>query len=161
MLDRLDGYLRATLGASRAAHPLADEFDRLRDYLELMAVRMGPRLAYAGAARGAARSARAPLLLQPLVENAIRHGLEPRVEGGRIEVAARREAGELVLTVRDTGAGFDPRRRRAGHFGLAQVRERVASATAGQGRLAVQSQPGAGTTVRITLPSPDPPCPPP
>jgi CheY-like chemotaxis protein len=109
MLDRLDGYLRATLGASRApAHPLADEFDRLRDYLELMGAHGPAAGVHARAARGAARSARAPLLLQPLVENAIRHGLEPRVEGGRIEVAARREAGELVLTVRDTGAGFDP-----------------------------------------------------
>ncbi len=155
MLDRLDGYLRATLGASRApAHPLADEFDRLRDYLELMAVRMGPRLAYTLELPAALRDRPVPtLLLQPVVENAIRHGLEPRVEGGRIEVAARREAGELVLTVRDTGAGFDPQAPpRAGHFGLAQVGERVASATAGQGRLAVQSQPGAGTTVRITLP---------
>ena len=155
MLDRLDGYLRATLGASRAPqHPLADEFDRLRDYLELMAVRMGPRLAYTLDLPAALRDRPVPtLLLQPVVENAIRHGLEPCVAGGRIEVAARRDADALILSVHDTGAGFDPHASpRAGHFGLAQVRERVASATGGQGRVDVQSQPGAGATVRITLP---------
>ena len=84
MLDHLIAYLRATLSASRATlHPLADEMDRLRDYLELMAVRMGPRLAYALEVPEALHAIPVPpLLLQPLVENAIRHGLEPQVEGG-------------------------------------------------------------------------------
>ena len=80
MLDHLIAYLRATLGASRATlHPLEDEFARLADYLALMAMRMGPRLAYALDLPEPLRGVPVPpLLLQPLVENAIRHGLEPR-----------------------------------------------------------------------------------
>ena len=155
MLDRLNDYLRATLAASRATqHPLAAEFERLRDYLALMAIRMGPRLAFELHLPDELRALPVPpLLLQPLVENAIQHGLEPRVEGGRIDVSAAREGGALVLTVRDTGIGFDAREAPpAGRFGMAQVFERVASAYGGRGTVEVQSQPGAGTTVRIALP---------
>jgi sensor histidine kinase YesM len=109
MLDRLIGYLRATLGASRIGlHPLADEFDRLADYLALMALRMGPRLQVALDLPTDLRALPVPpLLLQPLVENCIRHGLEPKVEGGRIEVRAARRGDQLLLTVRDTGVGLD------------------------------------------------------
>jgi hypothetical protein len=159
MVDRLNDYLRATLGASRATmHPLAAEFDRLRDYLELMAIRMGPRLRHEMDLPEALRSLPVPtLLLQPLVENAIQHGLEPKVAGGAITVrAARGDAGDLMLEVTDTGVGYAPAAADSiadgRGFGLVQVRERVASAYAGQGRVEVQSHPGAGTTVRISLP---------
>lgn len=156
MLDRLNDYLRATLDASRATtHPLAAEFDRLRDYLALMAIRMGPRLVHRLELPDALAVLQVPtLLLQPLVENAIRHGLEPRAEGGRIEVSAARDGPALVLAVHDTGVGFDAAEAtpRGSRFGLAQVRERVAAATGGRGRVEMQSRPGAGTTVRITLP---------
>ena len=156
MLDRLDGYLRATLGASRApAHPLAAEFERLADYLELMAVRMGPRLRYRLDLPEALRAEPVPtLLLQPLVENAIKHGLEPRVEGGRIDVSATRQDAQLLLTVHDSGIGFDPAQPRSGgtHFGLAQLRERLATAFGERARCNIESAPGAGATIRITLP---------
>lgn len=94
MLDPVIAYLRATLHASRAAtHPLQAEFDRLRDYLKLMAIRMGPRLAYALELPPALAAAPVPvLLLQPLVENSIKHGLEPKVQGGRITVRAQGDA---------------------------------------------------------------------
>ena len=109
MLDRLIGYLRATLGASRAPmHPLSAEFDRLDDYLALMAMRMGPRLQVSLHLPDALRALPVPpLLLQPLVENSIRHGLEPKVAGGRIEVSAERVGDRLRLSVRDTGVGLD------------------------------------------------------
>ena len=108
MLDRLIGYLRATLGASRQdLHPLASEFTMLDDYLALMAMRMGPRLQVQLHLPEALRQLPVPpLLLQPLVENCIRHGLEPKVAGGRIEVQARLQGGQLWLTVRDTGVGL-------------------------------------------------------
>ena len=140
MLDHLIAYLRATLGASRAAeHPLATEFERLRDYLELMSVRMGARLAYTLELPPELADQPVPtLLLQPLVENAIRHGLEPKVGGGRIDVRARREGGWLVLEVADTGVGLgakaetdsatDGTRASNGGFGMAQVRERLGTA---------------------------------
>ena len=165
MLDRLNAYLRATLNASRATmHPLSAEFERLDDYLALMAVRMGPRLQYQLHLPDALRDVPIPpLLLQPLVENAIQHGLEPQVAGGRIDVQADMDTaqapGWLRLTVRDSGVGFDPdapdrQPAQASRFGLAQVTERVASAYGGRGTVQVQSQPGQGTTITLRLPPP-------
>ncbi|MCZ2406348.1 MAG: histidine kinase [Burkholderiales bacterium] len=162
MLDHLIAYLRATLGGSRATqHPLADEFERLRDYLELMAVRMGPRLAYQLDLPEALRAvAVPPLLLQPLVENAIRHGLEPQVAGGRITVRAGTRPGatgpRLVLEVQDTGVGL-PARPPAGdapgsHFGLAQVRERLATLHGSDFTLDLIAGSAGGTSVTITFP---------
>ena len=135
MLDRLIAFLRSTLAASRGGdHALADEFQRLADYLALIEVRMGPRLQVRLDLPAELRSLPVPaLLLQPLVENAVQHGLEPQVAGGRIEVGARREGGTLVLSVRDTGAGLaaQPALSAApapGHgFGVTQVRERLAA----------------------------------
>lgn len=108
MLDRLIAYLRATLAASRAgSHPLSAEFERLRDYLELMTVRMGPRLRYTLTLPDALKDvAIPPLLLQPLVENSIRHGLEPKVEGGCIDISAQRDGDMIRLTVADDGLGL-------------------------------------------------------
>ena len=127
MLDHVVAYLRATLDASRnATHTLENEFDRLRDYLELMAVRMGPRLAFSLSLPVELAQLQVPtLLLQPLVENSIRHGLEPKVEGGSVTVTARREQACIVLDVVDTGVGKAGPSLPGTGFGLAQVRERL------------------------------------
>ena len=156
MLDRLNGYLRATLRASRSngaprGHTLQDEFDRLRDYLELMSIRMGPRLRFSLELHEAlARHPLPPLLLQPLVENAIRHGLEPHLAGGKIAVSAEADGTELQLTVSDTGAGCAGTPQ-AG-FGLSQVRERLATAFGGPERMAWHSEAGQGTRIVLRLP---------
>jgi sensor histidine kinase YesM len=156
MLDRLNDFLRATLTASRTEatagrHTLAAEFARLRDYLELMAVRMGPRLRYTLELPESLSAQHVPpLLLQPLVENSIRHGLEPSLQGGEIRVIARRNGHELELEVSDTGVGCEPSPE-AG-FGLAQVRERLATAYPGQARMDWHSQPGGGTRALLILP---------
>jgi len=154
MLDRMVAYLRATLSASRASnHALQCEFDRLHDYLELMAVRMGPRLHYVLDLPPDLATCSVPsLLLQPLVENSIKHGLEPKVEGGTITVRAQREGALLSLQVSDTGVGFDGSATPAHGFGLAQVRERVAAAYADKGRVEQSSTPGQGTTTLLHLP---------
>jgi signal transduction histidine kinase len=160
MLDRLIGYLRATLAASRSTlHPLSLEFERLQDYLELMAVRMGPRLVYALEVPEALHAIPVPpLLLQPLVENAIRHGLEPQVEGGRITVRACTDANRrLVLEVCDTGAGLaagaPAAPSAAGRsFGLAQVRERLSTLYGDQGTIELIAQPAGGTCARVQFP---------
>jgi sensor histidine kinase YesM len=109
MLDHLIEYLRATLSASRSSmHTLEQEFARLHDYLALMAVRMGPRLKYTLDLPDALKSINVPpLLLQPLVENSIQHGLEPKVQGGNIAVQARQVGNLLVLEVTDTGLGLN------------------------------------------------------
>ncbi|WP_297647223.1 histidine kinase [Hydrogenophaga sp.] len=158
MLDRLNDFLRATLAASRTEatagrHTLQAEFDRLRDYLELMAVRMGPRLRYRlDLPEALASQPVPPLLLQPLVENCIRHGLEPSREGGEVRVMARRGAGvqDLELEVSDTGVGCAPSPTPG--FGLTQVRERLATAYPGRAALDWQASPGGGTRALLTLP---------
>ncbi len=157
MLDRLIAYLRATLAASRAdAHPLSAEFDRIADYLALMAVRMGPRLAVQLELPPALAALPVPpLLLQPLVENGIVHGLEPKVEGGRIVVTAKREGATLVLTVADSGVGLGAGGASNGtRFGLAQVRERLATLYGERGRLELAPDPQGGTRATITIPLP-------
>lgn len=127
MLDRLIAFLRATLEGSRSAsHSLASEFARINDYLELMKIRMGDRLqTELVLPPELAGEPVPPLLLQPLVENAIKHGLEPHVGGGRLEVSARREGDALLLCVRDTGAGLGAAPSDGTRFGLQQVRERL------------------------------------
>jgi len=156
MLDRLNDYLRATLQASRAdpqvtCHTLADEFSRLNDYLAIMAVRMGPRMGYTlDLPQELAAHPLPALLLQPLVENSIRHGLEPSVSGGEIRIEARREGSGLTLTVHDNGVGCEPEV--ANGFGLSQVRERLATAYGGRGWLAFSSEPGQCTTAKVCLP---------
>ena len=164
MLDRLIAYLRATLNASRdPAHALATEFERVADYLALMAVRMGARLQVTLELPVALRKVPVPpLLLQSLVENAIKHGLEPHVEGGRITVSARSEGAMLVLTVRDTGVGLDaaPAATPGEGFGLAQVRERLATLHGANASLSLQPASdalgGALATIRLPMPAPSP-----
>jgi LytS/YehU family sensor histidine kinase len=160
MLDHLIAYLRATLGASRGTlHPLADEFARVADYLALMAVRMGPRLAFTlDLPESLAQASVPPLLLQPLVENAIRHGLEPQVEGGRIDVQARLlEDARIQLAVRDTGAGLTGAGLNGGApdgsgFGLQQVRERLATLYGAAGTLELIAGSAGGTSATVTFP---------
>ena len=156
MLDQLIAFLRATLSGSRSSlHPLSAEFARLADYLALMQVRMGGRLqTHFDLPAGLAGAAVPPLLLQPLVENCIKHGLEPVVAGGRIDVSAAREGQLLVLTVRDTGAGLSNADGSGTQFGLLQVRERLAALYGAAASLQLQPAPGdeGGTLATLRLP---------
>lgn len=150
MLDRLVDFLRATLSASRLTlHPLSAEFARLQDYLALMAVRMGPRLNVTFDLPADLAAQPVPsLLLQPLVENSIRHGLEPNVAGGSIHISARRNGNMLVLEVTDTGVGLPVPTPPAG-FGLTQVREQLAAAYGAQATVECSAAPAGGTCVRV------------
>lgn len=158
MLDRLNDFLRATLAASRSdarggQHSLSDEFARLDDYLSLMAMRMGPRLrVHLDLPEDLARLPVPALLLQPLVENAIRHGLEPSARGGELRVAAQRDGDTLCLSVDDDGVGSEAPAREG--FGLAQVRERLQALHGAAARLEWHSAPGRGTHARLFLPLP-------
>ncbi len=128
MLDKLVDFLRATLCASRASeHSLQAEFARLGDYLALMQIRMGQRLRFDLQLPAELAQLQVPsLILQSLVENAVLHGLEPKVEGGNVAVRAARDGAHLLLHVQDDGMGCDATQLREG-FGLAQVRERLGS----------------------------------
>ncbi|MDD5030219.1 MAG: histidine kinase, partial [Rhodoferax sp.] len=154
MLDHLVAYLRATLNSSRATlHPLQTEFDRLRDYLELMAVRMGPRLSYTLTLPPELATHPVPtLLLQPLVENAIQHGLEPKVAGGSVNVSASLAGDQMTLQVNDSGVGLAPGQTRSDGFGLTQVRERLATTYGAQFTLDLLAADAGGTSVKVTFP---------
>lgn len=156
MLDQLIAFLRATLSASRVGrHPLSAEFSRLADYLALMQVRMGPRLqTRLDLPDELASLPVPPLLLQPLVENSIRHGLEPKIDGGRIEIAASRDGHRLLLRVRDTGAGLAAPAGDGTRFGLQQVRERLATLYGERAHLSLSPAADAegGTLALIELP---------
>ena len=161
MTTRLADVFRYTLRASeRDRAPLAQELEFLRAYLDIEHARFGDRLRIEERIAPGLENAAVPtLLLQPVVENAVRHGIAPRPQGGTIRLGARAEEGRLVLEVEDDGAGFDataaPAARRDpgddGGFGLHAVRERLRAEGLADA-IAVESAPGRGTRVRITLP---------
>ena len=155
MLDQLIVYLRASLASSRApSTTLGQEFALIEAYLGLMSVRMGARLGYTVQLPSALRSAQiAPMLLQPLVENAIIHGLEPKVEGGHITVSASQSGAMLVVTVTDTGLGLDAPPANGGtRLGVANTRERLQALFGAEATLVLEPNPPQGATARLTLP---------
>jgi sensor histidine kinase YesM len=151
MLERLIELLRASLAASRAEEvTLRQEATLLAAYLEILKVRMGERLRYVIDIAPEVPQARLPpLTLQPLVENAIRHGLEPKIEGGMVSITAAGHEGQLVIEIADDGLGFAPRA--GGGVGLANVRERLSSRYGDDARLTIEDA-RPGTRVRLTLP---------
>jgi signal transduction histidine kinase len=155
MLDQLIQYLRATLSASRSEKTtLAQEFSLLDAYLGLMKVRMGARLSYTLELPEDLRSLSVPpMLLQPLVENAIKHGLEPKVEGGLVTVLAEREDGRLKLTVCDTGLGLDEAPPSDGTgLGVDNVRDRLHALYANRARFSLTANTPEGVIAQLTIP---------
>ncbi|TWI66429.1 histidine kinase [Pseudoduganella lurida] len=155
MLDQLIQFLRGTLSSSRAAETtLAQEFALLEAYLGLMAVRMGERLSYSFALPDELRNvAIPPMLLQPLVENAIAHGLEPTIDGGQIRIEAARHDGMLTLSVSDNGRGLDAGPGKAGtSVGLANTRARLAALFGQRAAVTLAPADGGGAVSRITIP---------
>ena len=154
MLGHLNDYLRATLASARKErNTLADEFALLAGYLEIIAVRMGSRLAFSLELPAALETREIPpMLLQPLVENAIRHGLEPKTEGGRVEVRAIEDKAMLEIQVRDTGIGFGGSATSGTGVGLTHVRERLSAAYGPGADCRVEENPGGGAMVTLRIP---------
>ncbi len=163
LLAQLVDFLRSSLNGSRAtSHPLADEFKLASDYLSLMQVRMGTRLQPVLSLPPALARLPVPaMLLQPLVENAIKHGLEKRRDGGLLSVSATQEAGQLVLQVCNTGSvpegeafewseGNSPQPQRDGGFGLHYVRHRLQALYGASASLSLRHLPG-GDLTEVTL----------
>lgn len=159
LLDQLIQYLRATLSSSRAdATTLVQEFALMEAYLGLMAVRMGARLGYTLDLPDALRQVKLPpMLLQPLVENAIQHGLEPKIDGGHITVRASVDGDMLTLTVADDGLGLDHAGQAKGthkgtHLGVTNIRERLQVMHGTAASLSLDANTSGGATARLTLP---------
>jgi len=156
MLERFIDFLRASLHASRAAAAtVGAELDLAAAYLDVLAVRMGQRLHYRIEADDAARASPvAPMLIQPLVENAVMHGLEPKVEGGTIVVRAHADSTGLVVEIRDDGVGIgNAPPRSGGGVGLANVKARALSMYGAAAQLQLTDNPGGGAIVRLLLPT--------
>jgi sensor histidine kinase YesM len=153
MLDRFNQFLRSSLGATRSeTTTLGAEGELICAYLDVLQVRMGPRLQYRiGIAPDVARLPIAPMLLQPVVENAIRHGIEPKVEGGRVEFEARRDGDAVAIEIRDTGVGFAPATR--GGVGLTNLRDRLRGLYGEAASLAIGENRPCGTCVAIRIPA--------
>lgn len=155
MLERFIDYLRASLAASRAGSAtLGAELDLASSYLDVLGVRMGERLRWRIEADDACRALPiAPMLIQPLVENAVMHGLEPKVDGGEIVLRATVDDGVLRIEVRDSGRGLvaaPPRP--GGGVGLSNLRDRVRQMHGPGARLELLDNPGGGVIARLLLP---------
>jgi len=155
MLERFIDFLRASLAASRAdSATLGAELDLTAAYLDVLAVRMGARLRYRIEADPACRALPiAPMLLQPVVENAVAHGLEPKIEGGDIVIRASCQGTQLCIEVADSGAGLSGAPPKpGGGVGLSNLRARLRSLYDGQAQVQLLENQPCGITVRIMLP---------
>ncbi len=154
MLEDFIAYLRASLSATRAEQlTLRQEMELIRAYLRLLELRMDARLRWRIDIPDALLDMPfPPMLLQPLVENAIRHGLEPNISGGRIDITATQNAGTLRIYISDTGLGLGATVREG--VGLSNVRERLTSLFGAAGRLTLADNVPNGTQAIIETPSP-------
>lgn len=131
---------------------LSEELDLIRRYLEIEQIRLGGRLAFTvEAPLEAAAVCLPPLLVEPLVENAVKHGIGPRPEGGHVHLRAWVEGALLHVRVEDDGVGLRPGPG-GGGFGLYSIRERLRLAYRGRGGLDLGTRPGGGFTAELRVP---------
>ena len=155
MIARLSEFLRLTMESDGAPEvPLAEELEFVQRYLEIEQVRFGERLHATVSVDDEVLSYPVPsLILQPLIENAMKHALSPREEGGRIAVEARREQRHLLLRVADDGPGLrDGARTGERGIGLANTRERLGELYGGASRMDLEETKGGGLSVSIRIP---------
>ena len=154
MIARLSDFLRLVIehaGAQEVA--LVQEIDFLQRYLEIQQVRFQNRLRVAIDVEPEALDAMVPnLVLQPLVENAIRHAVEPRVAGGRVEVKGARVGDALRLTVRDDGPGLRPGALPSAGVGISNTGARLEHLYGGRQTLQIANHPEGGVLVTVTFP---------
>jgi sensor histidine kinase YesM len=125
----------------------------IQPYLEILKVRMEDRLMTEIDVPEGLRSAEfPPMMIQSLVENAIKHGLEPKPEGGLLSVKAQIVHGKLAVTVADTGVGFGKAATAGTGIGLNNIRERLKLLYGSKAALTVAENPPGGTKVTITVP---------
>jgi signal transduction histidine kinase len=155
MQRNLIGYLRSVMPNFRKPDStLGREVDICRHYLEILKMRMEDRLQVTiDVPTHLESAALPPLMLQSIVENAIRHGLEPKPEGGQLHLRADVSEGRLAITVVDTGVGFSSHGAPASSgVGLANIRERLAALFGDRGRLMISPNLPHGSQVRLELP---------
>ena len=153
MLEEFIAYLRASLANTREAEAtLSQEFELMKSFLAILKIRMGDRLQTSvSLPTGLMGFHLPPMLVQPLVENAIKHGLEPKIEGGEICLSARQVGDVVEITVADTGLGFQ--NAMSNGIGLKNVRERLDKIYNGRATLSISDNAPCGTKITISLPT--------
>ncbi len=152
MLGHLLAYLRAALPQLRSnSTTLGQEIELSQAYLSIMQMRMGPRLAFAIDVPDELRSQRfPPMLLMSVVENAVKHGLEPQAEGGTIRLEARRHGERVAVAVADNGRGLGAK---VGNgVGLTNLRGRLRALYADNARFILEETPPHGARATIEIP---------
>ncbi|KNZ31158.1 MAG: histidine kinase [Methylibium sp. NZG] len=157
MQKNLIALLRASMPTLRDAQPSAHNLGRemavIKPYLEILKVRMEERLQFDVNVPEGLLSAEFPsMMVQSLVENAVKHGLEPKAEGGRLSVKAEIIHGKLAVTVADTGLGFGKAATAGTGTGLANIRERLKLLYGGKASITVGENTPGGTVVTLTVP---------
>jgi sensor histidine kinase YesM len=153
MLETFVAFLRTSLRTSRERTvPMSQELDVVKSYLDLFAMRMGGRLRYRIDLPEQIRSVRIPpLLIQPLVENAVKHGLEPSIDGGEVAIVVERAGDRVRIQVIDSGVGIRETAGGSG-IGLDNVRRRLAIIFGDAGRLVIEENRPSGVKVVIEIP---------
>ncbi|MGQ0720772.1 MAG: sensor histidine kinase [Candidatus Eiseniibacteriota bacterium] len=158
-LEQFGDLLRYSLRVQRETRdegPLSEEWKFVRDYLALEQLRLGDRLRLRIDVRAEALDCVVPVFcLQPLVENAVRHGIAPQARGGTLAIGARLDEGYVELRVEDDGMGADAEAvRSSAGMGLRLVRQRIEALYGDRGEMVVDGRvPGAGFAVRLRIPA--------
>ena len=162
MIVKLGRILRTLLRERDAFVSLGDELAFTDDYLDIEVIRFGDKLRVVKEVAEEALALEVPsMLLQPLIENSIKHGLEPRIGGGTVTVRGRVLSGKLLLEVEDDGVGMGLERNTASvdgvvregmGIGMRNVRERMQVLYEGHAEVEIVSRPGRGTRIRLLLP---------
>lgn len=154
MQKNLIQYLRAALPQMReGTSSLGREIQQCRSYLEILKVRMDERLQFSiNVPQGLQSAVFPPMMLLTLVENAIKHGLEPKPEGGSLSISAVISNGALQVAVADSGLGFGIAQRGGTGVGLANVRERLQALFGVDARLQIEANVDGGTIATLVVP---------
>ncbi len=163
MIVKLSHILRVLLRDRDAFVPLREELDFTDDYLDIEVVRFGEKLRVVKEIAPETLDIIVPsMLLQPLIENSIKHGLEPRISGGTVTLRSRIDEGRLLLEIEDDGVGIEPGGpttapvsglvREGSGIGMRNVRERIQVLYGEEAQVDIVSRPGRGTRVSLRMP---------
>jgi len=153
MLENLTQYLRTSLIQSRKpVNRLADEIKMIQTYLDIYKIRMDKRLSYEmDIPENVLNQKIPPMILQPLVENAIKHGLEPKIQGGKITIRARKNDDMLILEISDTGMGI--KEKSAAGVGTGNIQKRLAALFGDRATLSFEDMTPEGLKIIVEIPS--------
>lgn len=163
MIVKLANILRVLLKDREGFVPFSDELAFTDDYLDIEVVRFGEKLRVVKEIAEDTLDVVVPImLLQPLIENSIKHGLEPRISGGTVTLRSRVDGDRMIVEIEDDGVGMEPGRRHvppegglvreSSGIGMKNVRERLEVLYGDEASVEIVSRPGRGTKVRLVIP---------